>query len=115
MILPIQRVPRYKLLLEGALSIQHIIHHYFIHVYRLPQISSRGTSRCSEYEGYGMLMVHRVVKLTLILCTAALAVISETALHMNSTIVDLVNPIACAWTLKIIIVYMYIRKGRPWC
>lgn len=41
-----------------------------------------------------MLMVHHIiVRLMLVLCTAALAVISETALHMNSTIVDLVNPI----------------------
>ena len=42
-----------------------------------------------------MLMVHHfiIVKSMLVLCTAALAVISETAVHMNSTIVDLVNPI----------------------
>ena len=45
-------------------------------------------------KGIGMLMAHCVVKLTLVSYTAALAVISETALHMNSTIVDLVNLIA---------------------
>lgn len=49
---------------------------------------------------------------------AALAAISETALHMNSTIVDLVTPITmlCIHTKDHdSCMTVCIRKGRRWC
>ena len=94
MILPIQRVPRYKLLLEGVYTLCSSpcrATHYYCFL-------SHGTDYLEHLpEGHpdvvntkgSMLML--VVPLFKYSRTAALAVISETALHMNSTIVDLVS------------------------
>ncbi len=77
-------------------------------------------------KGISLLMMHHAINVDFItvdiilLYTAALAVISETAFHMNSTIVDLVkfylNAICCsAYTLLRIMICVHYRKGRRWC
>ena len=95
MILPIQRVPRYKLLLEGVVYTACQTHMYFIsysvsftfidYLKHLPE----GHPDIVNTKGKCFMMYHAVFNY--LHYTAALVVISETALHMNSTIVDLVG------------------------
>lgn len=95
MILPVQRVPRYKLLLQGALC--HII---IIKSLAVFFFSKQTTSNIFQRTTL-MLRMQRVRKHTqnlarkhqiqLTIHAAALTVISEAASHMNSVIADLVR------------------------